>query len=272
MSEAARHELRVGIIGFGNMGFAIAERVKASYKLVVFDKDSAKTAAADGFEAAGSIKNLIEKAEVLILAVKPQDFDGLLEELSVNIKKQLVISIAAGITTAYIEKRLENARVIRVMPNMPAQIGHGVSGLCKGKYSNEQDFSLALDLMSRIGLAIVFDNEDWINKITAVSGSGPAFYCHYFKAGKEDEFADDLTQSAINIDFDSILARSIAEKTRDGTQRLLMEKGWTCEELTKRVASKGGTTEAGLEELRRGGSLDDAVKAALKRAKELSKD
>ena len=210
------------------------------------------------------------------MAVKPQDIPGLLEEIKNNLKDHLIISIAAGITTKYLEERLGKARVIRVMPNMPAQIGKGVSGLCKGKFANEKDFDLAWQLLSCVGMAKDFDNENMIDAVTAISGSGPAYFCYHIKdianaASKKEEFIHELTLAAISIGFDRTFAARMSEETVDGTISLLIEKNWSCEELIEKVASKGGTTEAALKVLEVGGTLEEAVKAAKKRAEELSR-
>ncbi len=269
---------KIGIIGYGNMGSAIGERAiyKSLFEIVVFDKDKNKNYR-KGIEVANKISDLVDESRAIILAVKPQDIDSVLDELKDTLKEQLILTIAAGISTAYIEQRLgNNPRVIRIMPNMPAQIGEGFSGLCKGKFANEEDLNLAWQLLSCVGLAVDFDDENMLDAVTAISGSGPAYFCDYIKeisnaASKKDEFIRKLTQAAINIGFDRVLAAGISEKTADGTLSLLRAKNWTCEELIKKVASKGGTTEAGLEVLHKGGSIEEAVKAALKRAKELSR-
>ncbi|MFH1640773.1 MAG: pyrroline-5-carboxylate reductase [Candidatus Omnitrophota bacterium] len=265
--------MKIGIIGFGNMGSAIAERAKKEFSLIAFDK--VKEINSQGVEIAKSLLDLLDKSEAIILAVKPQDISSLLEEIKGNLKNQLIISIAAGITTKCIEERLGSARVVRVMPNIAAQIGEGVSGLYKGKFANEQDLDLTWRLLSYVGMTEAFDDESMLDAVTAVSGSGPAYFCYYIKdrgnaVSKKDEFIRQLTQSAISIGFDKIFAAGISEKTVKGTISLLVEKNWSCEELIKKVASKGGTTEAALDVLSKGGSLEEAVKAALKRAKELS--
>ena len=269
-------EKKVGIIGFGNMGSAIAERIKKDYSVSVFEKDAAKISAASGIKACAGIKELLDSADIVILAVKPQDFENVLNEIKPYIKDKLVISIAAGITTAYIEKSLGDARVIRVMPNLAAQIGEGVSGLCKGRFASAEDLDLARQLLNYVGLTIPFDKEEMIDAVTAVSGSGPAYFCHYIKNkgsadSKKDEFIQKLTQAAMSIGFDKIMAKRLSERTTEGTISVLIEKHLSCEELIKRVASKGGTTEAALNVLDKGGSLEEAVKAALMRAKELSR-
>jgi len=266
----------IGIIGFGNMGSAIAARAKNLFEIIVFDKDKSKTAGCSGIKVADTISGLVDESDAMILAVKPQDIDSILGEIKRCLKGQLIITIAAGISTQYIEGRLDKARVIRVMPNLPAQIGQGVSGLYKGKYCNEQDLDLAWQLLSCVGMVVPFDDEKMIDAVTAVSGSGPAYFCYYIKdkanaESQKNEFVKQLTGAAISIGFDKILAAGLSEKTAEGTLALLIEKNLSCEELIKNVTSKGGTTEAALNVLNKGGSLEDAVKAALKRARELSK-
>ncbi|MCM8780641.1 MAG: pyrroline-5-carboxylate reductase [Candidatus Omnitrophica bacterium] len=264
----------LGIIGFGNMGSAIAEYAKKQFRIIAFDKIKAIN---DKYiEVANDLSELMAKSEAIILAVKPQDMDNLIEDIKGNLKDQLIISIAAGITTSYFENRLGKVRVVRVMPNLPAQIGEGVAGLCKGKFADEKDFDFAWQLFSHIGLAVTFDDESMLDMITAISGSGPAYFCYYIKDranvnSKKDEFIQELTRAAINLGFDRTLAACLSERTVNGTISLLIEKNWSCEELINRVASKGGTTEAALEVLRHNGTLTDAVNAAFKRAKELAR-
>ncbi|MEW6170815.1 MAG: pyrroline-5-carboxylate reductase [Candidatus Omnitrophota bacterium] len=278
-------EKKIGIIGFGNMGQAIAEYAKKDFNIIVFDK--AKEINNESIEVANNLLELLEKSKAIILAVKPQDIPNLLEEIKDNFKKikdtsknPLIISMAAGIPTKYFEKKLEGFRVVRVMPNMPAQIGWGVSGLYKGEFADEQDFDLAWQLFSRVGIAKDFNDENMLDAITAISGSGPAYFCYYIKDVAEkdmpkatSDFVHDLTQAAISIGFtDETFAANIAKQTVDGTISLLKEKKWSYEELIEKVASKKGTTEAALNILRNGGSLKEAVLAAKKRAEELRVD
>lgn len=267
----------IGIIGYGNMGKAIAERIKDKYAVCVFDQDSNKISALENITAARNPVDLVKQSEVIILAVKPQDFNLLLNEIRDFAQYKLIVSIAAGITTEYIRSQLgEEVRIIRVMPNLPAQIGQGVSALFKDKFATDQDLDLAWQLLSYIGLALPVDNELMLNAATAVSGSSPAFFCQYIKDKinadeKRNEFIEMLTAAAISVNFDGQFARTISVATVNGTIAILKEKKLSCEELIKLVASKGGTTQAGLDVLNSGGSLEDAVVAARDRAEELSK-
>jgi len=272
---------KVGIIGYGNMGQAIAERLKEKYAVCVFDKDKNKISALKNITATDTPGQLVQQSEIIILAVKPQDFDTLLNEIKPFALDKLIITIAAGITTRYIKSRLgEKARIVRVMPNMPAQINQGISVLFKDKNATEKEpdltWQLAWQIFSYFGSELVVDKEEMINAATAISGSGPAFFCHYIKEKinadkRRDEFIKNLTLAAVHLGFDQREAELLSEKTVDGTMAMLRERNLSCEDIIKMVASKGGTTQAGLEVLRLGGSLKEAVEKALERAGQLEK-
>ena len=269
--------LKVGIIGFGNMGKAIAFGARTLFEVSVFDKDKEKLADCQGLKVQTQVADLINSSDCIILAVKPQDIESVLKEIQANYKEQLIISIAAGITTKYIIRQItEKARVIRIMPNMPAQINQGVSFLYKHESATEKDLNLAWQLFSCVGFVMVVSDEKMINAATAVSGSGPAFFCYYIKEKanatlKREEFIQMLTDAAVGLGFDQQEAKVISEKTINGTIAILEKNNLTPEKLIKMVASKGGTTEAGLTVLAKGGSVEEAVKAALLRAEELGK-
>lgn len=272
--------MKIGIIGYGNMGSAIAGRIKNRYKVFVFDKDKEKTNKATGINVAKNISDLIKNSDVIVLAVKPQDFDSVLGQIKNYIKKNLVVSIAAGITTAHIEKLLGKAKVVRTMPNLPAKIGDGMICLSKGRFVKREDLALAQTLFSCLGKTMVLD-EKLMDAATAVSGSGPGFIYSIIgdKIGrtiKTEEFIQDFLNrefgfAAKKVGFNQRQAKILAETTVKGSLHFWIESGLSPKELEIRVASKGGTTEAGLKVLRRTGSLGAAVKAAAKRAKELSK-
>lgn len=260
------------------MGSAIGERIKRKYRVFVFDKDKNKIRNLSGIKITDSIRDLLNKTDVVILAVKPQDFDVVLNEIKDCIEKKLVISIAAGIRTEYIEKYLGQAKVVRVMPNLPARVGQGISFLSKGRHAIDKDLNTALKLFRFLGITFIL-SEDMMNEATAVSGSGPGFWCHSVENIPRNEWAEysnkffipELTLAAESVKFDKRLAHVLAENIVIGS--LATVEAWHMQpaELKNQVASKGGTTEAGLEALQKGGSLTEAVQAALKRAKELSR-
>lgn len=261
----------VGIIGFGNMGSAIAERLKSKYQICIFDKDKGKTKNVSGIKVVADSIDLVKAVDAVILAVKPQDFDDILKEIKDYSREKLIISIAAGITTTYIEKHLGEVKVIRAMPNLPAKIGKGMICLCKGKFTDKEDLNFSEKLFSYLGKALIL-NEDKMDAATAVSGSGPAYVCDYLESGqKKQVFLNDFQEAAKGIGFSAEEAALLVNTNFCGTIGFLRGTKLSPSELKKQVASKGGTTEAALEILHRGGSLQEAVKAALKRAQELSK-
>ena len=276
---------KIGIIGFGNMGSCLAERIKSKdLKVWAFDKDKAKITKPAGVGVARDNIDLVKHVEVVILAVKPQDFDKVLDEIKKKIKVKLVISIAAGIPTTYVEKKLEDTegiRVIRAMPNMPARIGEGITCLSKGEFASDQDLDFARRIFNKLGETLIL-GEERMDAATAISGSGPG-YCYDLMESQgvdasneyelerfRDGFILLLAGAAVNIGFSPTYAMILAKSTAIGSIDLLKQSKLSPAELKRQIASKGGTTEAALEVLHRGESLDNAVKAALARAKELS--
>lgn len=279
---------RIGIIGFGNMGRVIGEQLKSDYQIFIFDKDKEKTIGVSMITVCGSIIELIEKVDIVILAVKPQNFDAVLTEINPaparrdgikgRIKNKLVISIAAGIPTKYIEQVLGVVRVVRVMPNMPVKVNAGITCLSKGKFAGEEDLDFVKNLFGCLGTTLIIE-EKLMNADTAISGSGPGFLYDWgegktieeIKKYAENIFIPSLIASAEKQGFSQQQAKILAESTARGSIAVLEKTKLPAGELKQQVASKGGTTEAGLEVLHKGGTLEDAVKAAVKRAEELSK-
>jgi len=268
----------IGIIGFGNMGSAIAEQLKDDYQVYVFDKDKNKTEGLSGIKIAETCRDLVKKVDAVILAIKPQDFEGLLVDIKDYLSADsLAISIAAGITTAYIEKYLGSVRVIRVMPNILLKIGRAVTCLSKGEFATDQDLEFTENLFGYMGETLTI-KEEMMNAATAVSGSGPAYICYYIEAGlldpnnipeqRKQAFLAKFKKAAQTIGFNQEEASFLVNNTFNSTINFLKKTKVSAKELKKQVASKGGTTEAALEILKKGGSLEEAVEAARKRAQE----
>ena len=274
---------KVGIIGFGNMGSVIAYKLSAQsdeYEVWAFERDLAKTIKVKGISFAKDITDLILKVDTVILAVKPQDFEQVLKELKNKVSGKLVISIAAGISTKHIEKALGNVRVIRVMPNIAAKIGESVTCLCKGSFTNDDDLEFAHEIFCYLGTARII-GESMMNAATAISGSGPGYIFYFIENSAMDsnnipeharhDMMRRLEKAAEALDFNTEDAAFLAANTVNASINLLRATRLTPEELRTQVTSKGGTTEAGLEVLRKGGSWEEAALAALKRAQELTK-
>lgn len=260
------------------MGRAIAERINKKYDVFIYDKDKDKLKGISRVKVAKDNIDLVKQAEVIIFAVKPQDFEALLSEIKMCASDKLVISIAAGISTFSIEEALGKVRVIRVMPNLTAKIGKGVSCLCKGRFSSAQDLKFALRLFKLLGTTFVFA-EDMMNAATAISGSGPGFWGYAMENKPEKEwrwhsknvFIPKFSKAAEGLGFSKKEAKKLASATTWASLVTVESCHISPEELKSQVASRGGTTEAGLEVLEKGGSLDEAVRAATRRAEELSK-
>lgn len=239
---------KLGIIGCGVMVSAIASA--ASCTVIGYDHDKSKVEAL-GITVADSIDDLLEQADVILLAVKPQDF----HEMLIDFGDKLVISIMAGVKLA----DLGGERAIRVMPNLGAKVGKSVSAWACSDSVTEEDKNFVRELLLSFGVEVEVKSDDDIFKMTALTGSGPAYLYAFLKAmrevGEEFGFSEDV--------LDTVLPALVegAMKAQEGSY----------DDMTSKVASKGGTTEAALNVLgdEWGGKLKEAVKAAYDRAKEL---
>ncbi|MFA5356611.1 MAG: pyrroline-5-carboxylate reductase [Candidatus Omnitrophota bacterium] len=270
---------KIGIIGYGNMGAAIAEGIKDRYRVITFDKDSSKLKCLSGISAAKSASGVVDRSDLVLLAVKPQEFGVLLNEIKGCLKDKLVISIAAGITTSYIEGCLGQARVVRIMPNIGVKIGRAESVLCKGKYAAKKDIDLAKRIFDLLGKTWIIE-EDMFDSATAISGSGPAYIYYDMEARKIDplrlpkekeiEYARSLSEAARRVGFDLEFADELSAAVTASAISLTLRTAISPVELRRQITSKGGTTEAAVKILAEGGSWAEAAVAAKERAKQLS--
>ncbi len=260
----------IGIIGGGNMGEALIKGLHKSYALHVTEADQKRTQYLKKHYrlTIADIDATIQKSHVLILAVKPQDMQTVLSYVKVgnqfSKKDQLVISIAAGLTTRFFEKQLGKSRVVRTMPNMPALIGEGITGICPGKYATPSDLKLAQKLLETIGETVIV-KESMIDAVTAVSGSGPAYVFL---------FVEQWMAAAKKLGFNDNQAKQLVYKTLLGSAHLLEKSEFSAGTLREKVTSKGGTTAAALDVFAKGkfdSLMNSALGAAKKRAKELAK-
>ncbi|MFA5063501.1 MAG: pyrroline-5-carboxylate reductase [Candidatus Omnitrophota bacterium] len=273
----------IGVAGYGTMGQVIGQSLvlqEGEFNIYVFDKDKNKLDVPSDINVAKGIKDLVEKTDTVILAVKPQDFDRVLKEIKGRAGNKLIISIAAGISTKHIEKLLGAVRVIRVMPNIGAKIGESVSCLCKGAFATDEDLELTQELFNCLGSTRIID-ESMMNAATAISGSGPAYVFYFAENNSLDpenipeharhDMMRRLEKAAEELGFSTEDAAFLAANTVSASINLLHKTKLPAPELRKQVTSKGGTTEAALEILVKGGTWTDAAVAALKRAEKLAK-
>jgi pyrroline-5-carboxylate reductase len=264
--------LKIGFLGAGKMATALA-RGFLHAKLVtpkqLFAADPADAsrkqfAAATGAKTVASNRAAAQAANILILATKPDQTAAALAEISAAFtKNHLLISIAAGVTLAKLENNLPpNARVIRVMPNTPALVGAGASGLAPGKHATAADGELAQRLLSAIGLALPV-KENLLDAVTGLSGSGPAYVYQFIEALSDGGVASGLPRD---------VATKLAAQTVLGAAKMVLETGQHPGALKDQVASPGGTTIEGLHELEKGklrATVMNAVRAATEKSKKL---
>src|SRR5919204_771227 len=219
-----------------------------------------------GVQAAASNLEAIVGADVILVSVKPQDVPGLLDEVGADVRgNQLVVSIAAGVKIATLERHLpHHPPVIRVMPNTPALVQAGMAVLAPSKRVEPEHEALALKLFGALGRAIVLP-ERHLDAVTALSGSGPAFLA---------VVAEALSDAGVRVGLPRDVAHLLAAQTMLGTGRMLADTGLHPALLKEAVTSPGGTSIAGVHAMERGGIralLMDAIVAATERSAELGR-
>lgn len=205
------------------------------------------------------------KAEVVVLAVKPQVMQSVLNNQAEHLGNMLLVSIAAGVSVAQIQTwgRQTNARVVRCMPNTPALVAQGISGLFFTANCTGKDRATVHQIFSSCGEVVELNSEEEINAVTAISGSGPGYVFFLMEA---------LAQAAQNLGFNEAQANLLVNQTFLGAATLAKQSDDSFSTLREKVTSKGGTTFAGLEQLRALGvseAIQSAAKAACDRAIEL---
>lgn len=255
----------ISFIGAGHMAEALISRLTA-YEIMASDIRSGRLrylkrkykvkVTANNWEAA-------EFGDVVILAVKPQNISEVLGPLS-NIRGQkLVISIAAGIPLSYLQEKLPPVPIIRAMPNNPALVGEGITALAKGEKVATRHYAIAEKIFKLVG-EVVEVPEKWMDAVTALSGSGPAFVYQVIEG---------LIQGGIRVGLPLKVAVKMALPTVIGAAKTIEKTGKSPQELTPMVASPGGTTIEGLKVLEKYHlveALTKAVTAAAKKSKVLS--
>lgn len=258
----------VGFLGFGNMGQAIANGLVAAdtlppSQILAYDIDPDRAANAPGGSAADSPADLAEKSDAIVLAPKPQDMQSALDSIASHIRKDtLIISIAAGISIAFIQAALgQDTHVARVMPNTPALVGAGAAAFALSDSCTEEDAQQTETIFSAIGIAERVP-ESAMDAVTALSGSGPAYYFAFVEAS---------IKAAVTLGLNEDQATRLASQTFYGAGLLLHESDESAATLRERVTSKGGTTAAALNVFAEQ-NLDSAVLAAMQAAANRSKE
>lgn len=263
----------IAVIGAGNMGEALvrgllgkgaitADRLIAAdvrpERLDLFASQFGVTVTDDSAVA-------VRRADIVLLAVKPQQISELLGGLRGTIdRSKLVISIAAGVPTTRIERELgDSTRVVRVMPNTPAQIGEGAAALASGRHAAEEDLTVADAILSAVGTTVRTD-EIHLDAVTALSATGPAYLFLVAEA---------MIKAGVEVGLPPEMARKLTLQTILGAARLMKESGEDPSELRRKVTSPNGTTEAAMRVMAEGRFVElfgEAIKAAAHRSRELS--
>ncbi len=266
--------MNILIIGGGNMGITYAKAFINSHvvtrsQLMILEKTIGKTDELKSLNV-GEVYNeagdCVSKADLIILAVKPQDFMQLSESMAKAVNKnQVFLSIMAGVKISTIKKALNIDKVIRSMPNLPAQIGQGMTAFTATDAVTRHEQALVQNLLSTTGKTLYVEKEDLLNAVTAVSGSGPA-YVYYFM--------DAMVNTAMQMGFNKSESELLVMQTFSGAMSLYQQSELNCKEWIEKVASKGGTTEAALRSFSEN-KIDERIGAgvnkALDRAVELGK-
>jgi len=264
---------RIAILGAGKIGEALVAGLLSSGahkpgEIVACDRRAERLGELSeryGIEATGNNAEGVRGASLIVIAVKPQDIGELLSEVGPAIgKQQTIVSVAAGITTRSIEERItEPVAVVRVMPNAPMTVHEGIAGLAPGAHAGEDDLLLAERILGCVGSCVRVP-EHTLDAVTAVSGSGPAYFAL---------LAESMIEAGILLGLSREISTELVVQTMFGTAKLLRDEGMHPVELREAVTSPGGTTIAAIRELEQAGvraAFLNAITAAHERSKELA--
>lgn len=257
---------RIAIIGAGNMGLALArglQRVFPPATLAICDRHAEKLHESGIARTSVHPDEVLQDADVVIIAVKPQSWRSCRADITTALSDKLLVSLMAGVTLEILRQGTGAARVVRAMPNLPVQVGRGVTGWIATHETTSNDRSLVHRMFESVGLSLELEQETMIDDISAVSGCGPAYVfllCELLEA------------KAREMGFAPADARRITEQILIGSAKLLGEGGRSAAEWRNAVTSKGGVTEAAMQVLEEKGFAEvffSALDAARERSRTL---
>ena len=262
--------LTIGFIGGGTMGQALIgglfARGVTRRALVVSETDARvrrQLRLTWGLKTTNDNRAAARRADVVVLAVKPQQFPDVIAQIAPVVSQQLVVSIAPGVSLRWLQARLPGAAIVRVMPNLPATVGRGFAAFAPGRKATARHRAITLAIFGAVG-EVVRLPERQLDAITAISGSGPAYVFFLVQAWEA---------AAVSLGLPPAVASRAIRQTLRGSGRLLENAVEPAATLIRKVASKGGTTEAALKVLakrRVAAHIEEAIRAAARRSKELS--
>lgn len=266
--------MKIAIIGCGNIGKIYARTFvkynlvsKSDLFLVEKNPEANQILLNEDLGVVVAINdNSIKKCDIILIAVKPQDFNSIATQLSQVISSsQVVLSIMAGVTIERMSSLLKTKSIVRAMPNSPIQLGLGMTGFCASELVDQKKLRKIEQLLSSTGRTVFFDDEEKMDAVTALSGSGPAYIFYLLKG---------LIEAGKELGFDTSESTMLVNQTVLGAFHLMNSSTHSLDELIKIVSSKGGTTEAAMKVFEEQNLLEilkQGVVAAEKRGKELAK-
>lgn len=267
--------MKVLLIGAGNMGLTYAEGMSKSSllnrrNLMIFDKSAeviTSLSKLDHFDVYDDIKDCLPEADVVFLAVKPYHSEELFEEIKPLVNdEQIFVSLMAGVTIAKIQSGLNVTKVVRSMPNLPAQVGKGVTSYTASPEVSRVELLMIRNLLDTTGESIHVETENFIDASTGISGSGPAYVFYFMQS---------MLEAALKMGFSKNDSKILVSQTFEGAVKLFNEFDLSPNTWMERVASKGGTTRAALDSMEDNNVkelIKDAAYAAFDRAVELGKE
>jgi pyrroline-5-carboxylate reductase len=264
---------KVAILGGGRIGEALLSGLlsagwRSAAEIAVGERGDERVAELReryGVDATTENRAAVAGAGLVVVAVKPQDIDALLGDIGgLLTPEQTVVSVAAAIPTRHIEARIaDSVPVVRAMPNSPATVHEGMAGICGGAHAGDAHLALAEEALSHLG-RVVRVPESWMDAITAVSGSGPAYFAL---------LAEAMIEAGILLGLSREISTTLVVQTMFGTAKQLRDERMHPVELRESVTSPGGTTIAAIRELEQAGvraAFLNAIQAAMDRARELA--
>jgi pyrroline-5-carboxylate reductase len=264
-------KIRIVIIGCGNMGLTYAkaflkDNIVSQKDILLIEKNAEMKERLRPFgNVSSKIDERIKNFDIIILATKPQDSKAIYADLKKHLMpSHLIISIMAGITVQTLQDNLGHRSIVRAMPNTPAQLGMGITGFTSSKETGIHDVLKADNLLNTTGKTVFFEDESKLDAVTALSGSGPAYF--YF-------IARAMIEAGKQMGIEEHISSLLVKQTMNGAFHLMNTSDNNLDDLIQSVASKGGTTEAALsifKDQKLNETLINGIIAAEKRAKELS--
>ncbi len=263
---------KFGVIGAGNMGFAIANGalnagIYKQNQIILCDRseEACDKYAKLGFAVTSDANEVYKNSQIVMLAIKPQVFEEVLSTLEKPEVLPLVITIAAGITTDFIKKQLGEIQVIRVMPNTPLLIGIGATALCKNVDTDERHLESVKNIFDSLGTTVVFDDENMLNEVIPTNGSSPAFVYY---------FMNEMIKSAQNHGINYEDAKNLIIQSFVGSAKMVENYDGDISDLIRAVCSPGGATLEAMkvfDDEKLGDTIAKASDNCIKRSYELAK-